>query len=60
MEMNAESMIAEGLQNLTAEDLKDGFDDWYDNALKSGAGFKTDEEKAAYLASIGKGQSAYQ
>jgi endonuclease/exonuclease/phosphatase family metal-dependent hydrolase len=42
----------DGLQDLTAQDLKDGFDDWYEKALQTG-GFKTEEDKAAYIASIG-------
>ena len=35
------------------EELQDEFDNWYDHALKSGGGFKTAEDKAEYLASIG-------
>ena len=31
----------------------DHIDDWIDEALKRGEGFKSEEEKAAYLKSIG-------
>jgi hypothetical protein len=31
----------------------DELDNWYDNALKSGGGFKNDEERQAYLQSLG-------
>jgi hypothetical protein len=30
-----------------------GLDDWYDNALKAGQGFKTDKEREDYIKSIG-------